>query len=58
MLLINFFRFQVGMTSKVGPVATRLYREKLGPEILEVFDKSFNSFTDVQVILKFIKIWP
>uniref|UniRef100_A0A8R1DJV5 ATP-dependent RNA helicase n=1 Tax=Caenorhabditis japonica TaxID=281687 RepID=A0A8R1DJV5_CAEJA len=38
------------MTSKAGAVATRTYREKLGPEILEVFDKSFNSFTDVQVL--------
>ncbi|CAL2036741.1 unnamed protein product [Caenorhabditis brenneri] len=38
------------MTSKVGAVATRTYREKLGPEILEVFDRSYNSFTDVQVL--------
>lgn len=38
------------MTSKVGAVATKTYREKLGPEILEVFDKSYKSFTDVQVL--------
>ncbi|CAB3401490.1 unnamed protein product [Caenorhabditis bovis] len=38
------------MTSKVGPVACKTFREKLGPEILEIFDQHFKSFTDVQVL--------
>ncbi|CAI5444540.1 unnamed protein product [Caenorhabditis angaria] len=40
----------MSLASQVGAVATRTFREKLGPEILEVFDKSYKNFTDVQVL--------